>query len=302
MDHPKKLIGYLCAAFTILVWGSTFISSKILLRYYTPLQIMLTRFLLAYVLLLLLRPGRLKLTRREEAAFCLMGIFSCSLYFLAENTALQHTLAANVSIIVTVAPILTAILAHFTTDEKFSRSTLYGFLCAFSGVILVVFNGAFVLRLSPAGDLLALLAALSWAIYSVIMKRFTDRYDAVLLTRRTLFWGILTALPLTVLEGAPYPLPPLSSPAVALNFLYLGILGSGVCYILWNRAFRILGVVATNNFIYASPFVTIAAAAAFLREPISPAAVVGAVLITVGVVLSQRTVRRAVPAKTTAGD
>lgn len=284
----RRLTGYLCAAVTIAVWGTTFISSKILLRTYTPSQVMLTRFVLAYSLLWLLRPRRLRLTRREEAAFCLMGLFSCSLYFLTENTALSCTLAANVSIILTVAPLFTALLAHFTASEHLSRGTLWGFLCAFCGVVLVVFNGAFVLRLSPRGDLLALLAAACWSVYSVIMKRFAGTYDPVLVTRRTLFWGILTAVPMALAQQTPYPLAALREPAVWLNFLYLGLLGSGVCYVLWNRAFDLLGIVATSGFIYLSPFVTMAAAAIFLHERISLFAVAGAVLITGGVVLSQR--------------
>lgn len=62
------------------------------------------------------------------------------------------------------------------------------------------------------------------------------------------------------------------------------------CFVLWNKAFRLLGVVTTNNFIYLNPFVTVVAAWLVLREPISPLAMLGAVLITAGVVVSQRPV------------
>lgn len=291
---PGKPLGYIFAAFTVLVWGSTFIASKKLLAVYTPVQIMLVRFLLAYGLLWLLRPRRLRLSRRDEALFAVMGLCSCSLYFLAENSALLYTLASNVSIIVSTAPIFTAVLAHFTTDEKFRPSTLVGFLVAFAGVVLVVYNGAFVLKLSPAGDLLAMLAALLWAIYSVVMKRFAGRHDSILLTRRTIFWGLVTALPMAVIEGAAFPAAALARPSVFLNFLYLGLVGSAVCYVLWNEAFRRLGVVSTNSFIYAIPFVTIVAAAVLLGEPVTPVAVAGAGLITLGVLVSQRPPRRPV--------
>lgn len=288
MKHRNKLLGYLFAAFTITVWGSTFISSKKLLQFYTPAEIMLTRFLLAYCALWLLRPRRLKLSRREEGIFLLLGVFGCSLYFYTENTALTYTLASNVSIILAAAPILTAVLAHFAGEERFQRSTLFGFLLAFTGVVLVVCNGTFVLKLNPLGDLLALGAAGCWAVYSVLMKRSTSRYDAVLVTRRTLFWGIVTAVPILLLERTSYPTAPLAQPVVFGNFLFLGLIGSGLCYVLWNKAFRLLGVVATNNFIYLNPFVTIVTAYFFLREPISPIALLGAVLITVGVVVTQR--------------
>ena len=167
---------------------------------------------------------------------------------------------------------------------------------AFAGVILVVFNGTFVLKLNPKGDLLALAAAACWAVYSVLGRRISDGLDPLLVTRRTLFWGLVTAIPLVLLEGASYPVTPLLTPVIGGNFLFLGLIGSGLCYVLWNKAFRLLGVVATNNFIYLNPFVTIVVARIFLDEPISPLALVGAALITVGVVAAQRTPKDAVSA------
>lgn len=288
MKHQNRLTGYCFAAFTVVVWGSTFISSKVLLEFYTPAQIMLTRFILAYCALWLLRPKRLALTLKQEGVFFLLGLLGCTAYFYTENTALSYTLASNVSIIVAAAPIFTAILAHFAGEERFRASTLAGFLVAFSGVILVVCNGTFVLKLNPKGDLLALAAAVCWAIYSVLLRRASRGLDSILVTRRTMFWGIVTALPLVAAEGVPYPLAPLMTASGIANFLFLGLVGSALCFVLWNKAFRILGVVTTNTFIYLMPFITIVAARIFLDEPISPLALLGAVLITAGVVLSQR--------------
>jgi len=289
MKNRQTLTGYLFATFTIIVWGSTFISSKRLLAVYTPAQIMLTRFLLAYAMLWLLRPKKLKCNRKEEIIFLLLGLSGCSVYFYTENSALTYTLASNVSIIVAAAPIFTAILAHFAGVERFRSGTLWGFLIAFSGVILVVCNGTFVLKLNPRGDLLALAAALCWAVYSVLIRKLDDSLDSLLITRRTLFWGILTAIPMVLLEGNHYPTEPLLTPVIAGNFLFLGLIGSGLCFVLWNRAFAYLGVVTTNSFIYVQPFITILVGWVFLREPISPLALVGAGLITTGVVATQRT-------------
>lgn len=295
MKNREKLTGCLFALFTITVWGSTFISSKKLLAIYTPAQIMLTRFLLAYCALWLLRPRRLALAGKQELSFLLLGLSGCSIYFYTENTALTYTLASNVSIIVAAAPIFTAILAHFAGEERFRRQTLWGFLIAFTGVVLVVCNGTFVLKLNPRGDLLALCAAACWAVYSVLLRRAGQGLDPILVTRRTLFWGAVTAIPLVLMEGAPFPAAPLTTPVVFGNFLFLGLIGSGLCYVLWNKAFRLLGVVATNNFIYLNPFVTIVTARLFLNEPISPLALLGAALITAGVAASQYVPKKAAP-------
>lgn len=297
MKNREKLTGCLFALFTITVWGSTFISSKKLLAVYTPSQIMLTRFLLAYCALWLLRPRKLALTGRQELSFLLLGLSGCSIYFYTENTALTYTLASNVSIIVAAAPIFTAILAHVSGEEHFRRQTLWGFLVAFTGVVLVVCNGTFVLKLNPRGDLLALSAAACWAVYSVLLRRAGRGLDPILATRRTLFWGAVTAVPLVLTEGAPFPAAPLAAPVVFGNFLFLGLIGSGLCYVLWNKAFRLLGVVATNNFIYLNPFVTIVTARLFLNEPISPLALLGAALITAGVAASQYVPKKEAPVR-----
>lgn len=288
MKNRQKLTGILFATFTIIVWGSTFISSKKLLTIYTPAQIMLTRFLLAYTTLWLVRPRKLSLPWKAELTFLLSGLSGCSIYFYTENTALTYTLASNVSIIVAAAPIFTAILAHFAGLERFRSSTLLGFLIAFSGVILVVCNGTFVLKLNPKGDLLALAAAACWAVYSILIRRLDNGLDPLLVTRRTLFWGIVTAFPMVLAEGVPYTFASLLTPVIGGNFLFLGLLGSCVCYILWNRAFYYLGVVTTNSFIYIQPFITLVVGWLFLKEPISPLALAGAGLITAGVVAAQR--------------
>lgn len=284
----ETFLGYLFAAITILVWGSTFISSKILLEYYSPAQIMLTRFLLAYFALWIVRPKKLVLSIKQEIGFLLLGLSGCSVYFFTENTALTYTLASNVSIIVAAAPIFTAILAHLTGEEAFHRNTLWGFLISFAGVILVVCNGTFVLKLNPKGDLLALAAAACWSVYSVLFRRTTEGIDSLLITRRVLFWGLITTLPMVALEGSQYSFAPLQIPTVAGNFLFLGLLGSCLCYVFWNRAFFYLGIVTTNSFIYIQPFITIVVGWLFLGEPISPLAILGAILITAGLIAAQK--------------
>ncbi|QNL45742.1 DMT family transporter [Oscillibacter hominis] len=285
----RKLTAHLLAIITVTVWATTFIASKKLLGIFSPLQILFMRFILAYIALWIIRPRRLKLSKKEELCFLLMGVFGGTLYFFTENTALLYTLAANVSIIVATAPILTALLAHFCTrDEKLRSSSVWGFFIAITGVVLVVYNGAFVLKVNPIGDLLSLCAAISWAVYSMLLKRFASKYDSFLVTRRTMLWGILTALPLILIEGKPLTLSALKEPTPLFCLLFLGLVGSAACYVFWATAVERLGVVKTNSYIYLVPFITIVAAALLLKEPISFAAILGAGLITAGVVVAQR--------------
>lgn len=282
-----KLVGHLLAGATIFVWGTTFIASKVLLREFSTLQVMVIRFAIAYLTLLLIGRKRQKTTLREEFNFLFLAVSGTTLYFLFENQALVVTFASNVSILLSVAPILTAILAHFfTKDEKIHGFIMLGSLIAFAGVVLVVFNGTVVLQLNPLGDILCFGAALCWAAYSICLKRTVGRYDPIFLTRKVLLYSILTTLPLLLIEHRPIPFAQFRNGSSIFSFLFLGVLGSGICYVTWNIAARKLGIVATNNYIYLSPFVTMVAAALLLDEPVTVMGMLGALLIVAGVVVA----------------
>ena len=296
MEQNRKqlpaVLAHFFALFSVAVWGSCYVLTKNLLSAgFTALQITPIRMALAYVVLLCMRPRFQKLPIRDELLFVLIGLFGGSVYFFLQNTALTYTYAANVSIIVCLSPIFTAILAWAFSRgrERIGKFLILGSLIAIAGVVLVVLNGSLNFHLSPKGDVLALLAGISWAAYSILIKRYTDTMDGFLVTRRVMFWAFVTAVPLMlVCDGMPDLAPLFTQPKVLLSWLFLGILGNAICFALWNIAFKRLGVVVTNNYLYGSPFVTLVVGWLLLKEPISWMGLTGAVLITAGVILAQR--------------
>lgn len=169
---------HLIAILTVAIWGLTFISTKVLINHgLTPQEIFFYRFLIAYLGIWVISPKRLFTNNWQDELWLVAGgIFGGSLYFFTENTALGITQASNVSFIICTAPLLTTILSLlFYKSEKASKGLIYGSLLALMGVGLIVFNGSFVLKISPIGDLLTLLAALSWAFYSLIIKKMAGR-------------------------------------------------------------------------------------------------------------------------------
>ena len=288
----SKLMGHLYAIFTILVWGSCFVLTKNLLGAgLTAIQIIPLRMGLAYLALLVMRPKFLRLPVKDELMFLLIGITGGSFYFFLQNTALTYTYAANVSIIVALSPILTVILAQLFSrnGERLGKWVYLGAVIAIAGVVLVVLNGTLSFHLSPVGDLLALAAALMWAVYSILIKKYTEQYDNFIVTRRVFFWAFLTAVPLMLLtDGMPDMAALFSAPKVWISWIFLAVFGNAVCFAIWNIAFKRLGVVVTNNYLYASPFVTVVVAWLLLKEPISVMSVIGAVLITIGVIFAYK--------------
>ena len=283
----RKLLGHILAAITIIIWGTTFVASKVLLEKLTPIQIMMFRFVIAYIVLWAIHPKWDRIVWKDELRFFILGLTGCTLYFLTENYALTYTLASNVSILLAFAPMLTSILAHFfTKDERLHRNIFIGFILAFVGVAMVVFNGTVILKLNPRGDILAFFSALVWAVYSVILKKVPERYDSFVVARKVMFYGMITAVPYFLATAPVIDFASLAEPKYIFCIAYLAIIASGICYVTWNIAVIELGVVKTNNYIYANPFITMLSAGILLGEPITVMAIGGSVLIILGVVLA----------------
>ena len=226
---------------------------------------------------------------RDELLLAAAGLTGGSLYFLTENIALEYAPASNVSLIVCTAPVWTALLLSLVyRNERMTRRQTAGCALAFVGVVLVVLNGRFVLHLSPRGDLLALSAALLWMLYSLVIKRLGDRLPVAYVTRKVFFYGIVTILPWFAWEPFDLPVATLRHPAEWGNLLFLGVVASLLCYVLWNAAMTRLGAVRTTNYIYLNPLVTMLTAALVIDERITPAALCGAALILSGMWLAER--------------
>lgn len=282
-------LGYhVLAIFVVLVWGATFVNSKILIQHGLQVhEIFVIRFLLAYVCIWFLPPRRLWSDNwRDELRMLLLGLTGGSLYFVTENMAVRLDYVNNVSFIVCTAPLLTTLLALvFVRGLRPTPRLLGGSLLALVGVALVVFNGQFVLRLNPLGDAMAFAAALCWAVYSLLM-RGVSRYSAVFVTRKVFAYGLLTVLPFFWFH--PWQASPrlLFQPVVAANLLFLGLVASFACFALWSLAIKKIGVVSTSNYVYLNPVTTVLASALFLDEPMTSVAYLGSALILGGVILA----------------
>ena len=198
MNTSKELTGHIFATITILIWGTTFISTKILLRVISPIEILLLRFTIGFIALFILYPHRLKTkSRKQELSLAAAGLCGVTLYYLLENIALTYTLASNVGVIISVAPFFTGIFAHlFLEGEKLRLQFFIGFFIALTGIFMISFNGYNALKLNPLGDILAVLAAIVWAFYSILTKKISEfQYNTVQTTRRIFFYGLIFMIP-----------------------------------------------------------------------------------------------------------
>ena len=289
MKRSSNFIPHLFASISVIVWGVTFVSTKVLIgQGLTPLQIFVYRFALAYVCMLPLMRRLWANSLKDEICLALGGLSGGSLYFLTENTALGITFASNVSLLICTAPIFTIILDHIIWKTPLRKSLLGGSLIALVGVAVVIINGNLEFKISPLGDFLTIVAAILWAIYSIIVRKLSRTYDTFFISRKVFFYGVVSVLPLFIASTSPAELSLLGRSAVWSNIMFLGIMASMLCYMMWNVSVKALGADKASNYIYVNPLVTIIASAIFLGEPLTVFTFIGAATIIGGVFIAER--------------
>ncbi|WP_251354006.1 DMT family transporter [Hominisplanchenecus murintestinalis] len=282
--------GHITALITIVIWGTTFISTKILLADFTPIEILFFRFLMGLLVLIAVYPKRLGIKdKKQELTFAAAGLCGICLYYLFENIALTYTMASNVGVIVSVAPFFTAVLSHVLrkTEEKLKAQFFIGFIVAITGICLISFSSS-ELKLNPIGDILAIVAAFVWAVYSLLTRKISGYgYNTIQITRRIFAYGILFIIPFLFVFDFSLDVQKFVKPEYALNLIYLGLGASALCFVTWNYAVKVLGAVKTSVYIYIVPVITVVTSVIVLKEEITWMAAVGIGLTLIGLFLSE---------------
>ncbi len=286
----QKITGHIFAFIVVSIWSITYVATDMLLANgITALQILVLRFFLALGVLYILKP-KLYLPKsfKEELGFVFIAMFGMFFYYVMENFAIGKTDGTNVSIIISFVPILTTLAsAFFTKKTGITSLTILGFAIAISGVVMVVFNGTVTFDFDFLGYILAFGAALCWTVYSVLLEKYLERFDSIIITRRMLIYTLIPLTPMTfIIDGIPNMKTFVETPVLIACISLLGIFGGSLCYHWWNKATRNLGVVITTNYLYMSPFITMVFAFFATKTPITAMGICGAILILFGVILS----------------
>ena len=290
MQKNSLAFYHLLALLTVIIWGTTFVATKVLLQHgLGPIDIMFYRFLLAYFCLLVISHKRLWADNwKDEGMLMLAGLTAGTLYFIAENTAIGISQASNVALLVCTTPIFTALLTHFIYKEPLRKNMMIGSIIALIGVGLVVFSGSVILKINPLGDFLSIRASLMWAGYCLRLKPWGNRYPTVFITRKVFLYSILSLLVYFLFDPLCMQADVLLQPVVMYNLLFLGIVASMLCFIAWNTAVKALGPSHTANYIYIQPMSTLVLSSIILSEVITLTSLIGAACIIGGIYLAEK--------------
>lgn len=287
----NNLLYHLIAISIVVVWGTTFVSTKILLlNGLTPAGIFAIRFFIAYIGLVIISHKRMFCKNlKDELLVVMLGLFGGSMYFLTENMSLNYTTTTNTSLIVCSCPLFSTLLICYFFKTKLTKSQILGDVFAFLGMAIVVLNGQFILHLSPIGDMLAFGACLCWAFYSLIMRLLVSNYSSVFITRKVFGYGLLTIIPWFLFRPEDSPVNvDFTNPLLWGNILFLSLVASLTCYSLWTVCLKRLGVIAATNYVYINPIATVGAAVVILNEQITIWFILGSLFILAGIWLHNR--------------
>ncbi|MCF7926330.1 MAG: DMT family transporter [Candidatus Izimaplasma sp.] len=283
----KTLLGYILAFTTITIWSSTFVVTKVLVDVLTPVQILSVRILVAVIVLLIIYPKINKTFKlKNELLFIVSGV-ALGGYFIFENSALTVTFPSNVSLFVATSPLFTTFLVSFTEEKKQIKLTnILGLILAFVGVGFIVFGDSGIRGFNPLGDILAILAALMFSVYTVTLSHVKQSYHIIQKTRKVFLYAFLIIVLFGVFSKKSLIWPEISI-TLASQVLFLAIFASSFAFIFWNKSIDLIGTVKTNVFIYLIPVVTMILSAIFINEMITLIKLIGAVLIISGIYISE---------------
>lgn len=284
-----RLIALAKAAFAVLVWGASFIATKIALRDVQPVTIVWLRFGMGVAILGGVVSARRQMARvpaRELADFALLGFLGVAFHQWLQSNGLVTAQASTTAWIVATTPIFMALLSWLLLHERLGWGRLIGIGLATAGVLLVVTRGDLSALASghvgAPGDLLVLISAPNWAIFSVLSRRGLRSHPAA----RMMFY--VMAIGWLIVSLSFFTGPGLNdvnrlTPGGWLGVAFLGIFCSGVAYIFWYDALQNAPASQVGAFLYLEPLVTVVVAAMALAEPIGLATVLGGAAILFGV-------------------
>ena len=290
----SKLFTYIEALFAVIVWGASFIATKVALQDISPVTIVWLRFLMGVLILgltVFLQKQFALPAKKEWIYFALLGFLGITFHQWLQSNGLQTSEAGTTAWIVATTPVFMALLGWLLLREKLGWTKTSGILLAFIGVLVVVSKGNFrsisIGTLGAPGDLLILISAVNWAVFSALSRRGLKSHHPSLMMFYVMSFGWLFTSVLFFTTNGWAEISNLTIDGwIAVAFL--GIFCSGLAYIAWYDALKALTTAQTGVFLYIEPLVAVVVAFFILGEAITFASLLGGAIIIGGVWLVNR--------------
>ena len=272
----------------IIFWGASFIATKYLLDELTPETIISMRLILAIVLLLaiaVIQKRDFTINFKSHGYIFLLAMIAV-FHLWIQVTGMKDTTASNTGWIIGTAPIFMAMLGLIFFNEKLNTIKVIGIIIATIGLLLLVGKGnpLNIDLIKNKGDFLVLSSSFTWGIYSMVNKKISLNYSPVMTILYLFVMMAIIIIPFTVSESSINSIKNLSGVGW-IAILFLGLLCSGVAYVIWAYALREMESAKVGAYLYFEPFVTVITAWILLKEDITLFMIFSGLIITAGVFL-----------------
>jgi len=279
-------------AFTAMIfWGMSFIWSSILLKYYQPITIILFRLLLSSAFLFFILRffwQEEKIQKKDIRLIVLSALFNPFLYFLGENYGLKYSTPTLASVVIATIPVFSPLVAFLTVREKLTSINLVGIGISFIGVVLMLIRKDLSFETDVRGIIFLFCAVISALFYSVLLRKLTVKYSALLLIACQNLIGVILFIPLFLIFDLKTIHEIRLNGEIIASYILLSILASSLSFVFFAHSVKLIGISKTNIFSNLIPVFTAFFSFLFLSEIFSAQKIAGILLVVGGVYLSER--------------
>jgi len=288
--RSPRVAAYVSVILAPIFWGFTFVLYKYANESFRPISIAFLRlfvslFFLFGFALLFRRLGRIK--KRDQKWFLLMALLEPFFYFLGETHGMTLVTPTVGAVIISTIPLIIPFSAYYLFREKLTRLNHAGLVISFAGVLMVILNKNGGASADPKGILLMFVAVLSAVGYTMVAKKLLTDYNPITITAYQSLYGLIMFLPLFLFRELPRLDLASASNSSMLAVSYLGVFGSGICFILLTIGIRELGAARANIFANIVPVVAAIVSFLLLKEPMPIIKILGILVVILGLLMSQ---------------
>jgi drug/metabolite transporter (DMT)-like permease len=275
---------------TAVIWGATFVATKICLKYLSPIELMGLRFLIAMpILLVIILIKKVKFQLGDYRKNIAWASIVLTAHFIIQITGIKYTTATNTSWIISMIPLIVAVLAFLFLKERLRSVTIFGIVLATIGVLFLISKGKIgdLKWLSSFGDWLVLISAHTWAVYTILTRNASRKLDPLLVTFCVLLPSTIISLSIMIFSSDWHKFLNLSGEAI-VSLLLLGLLGTALAQLLWQDGVAKIGAAEASVYLYIEPLATTAVAVPYLHETFGLFTAIGGGLVLLGVWIAGR--------------
>ncbi|MCD4774154.1 MAG: DMT family transporter [Bacteroidales bacterium] len=293
----RKNKTHIYAVLAMLIWGMSYIWTKIVFQCYSPFTTVFLRFLISSIILIiyLKYSGRLtKIDKKDYLLFLFAAFFNPFLYFLGENFGLKFASPTVSAVVISTIPVFTPVAVFLVTKERLSKLNIFGLLISFLGIIIIIVEKDFSIQASPLGLLFLFGAVVAAIIYSFFLKKLASKYSSITLITYLNIIGTIYFLPLFLAFDYSEFITIIPSTDVIISLLFLGLFASSIAFVFFTISVKNIGINKTNLYTNLIPVFAALISYFYLGEYFSFNKIVGIIIVILGVLISQINKQRSI--------